>query len=163
MIQKVLFLMLAIFYLIGNQSLVGQSIIRSSISSFGKSTSSDNIILHQTVGQSSNVNVAKSDDIFLRQGFQQPPFFSITERNIALVSAELYPNPNNGNFTLLVETQKNNNYNFQINDMVGASLAKGYGSSKEPLPLTYYLAAGLYIVNISQENQFIGFIKFIVY
>lgn len=136
---------------------------RQTLSSFGKTTTSGNLLLLQTAGQSSKVNVSNNENLYLRQGFQQPPILSAIKNNFSLVNAKLFPNPNIGQFTILVETANNDNFNFIINDMVGAKIAHGTGKSNEPVMLSYSMAAGVYTLNIIQENQSIGQIKFIVY
>lgn len=69
----------------------------------------------------------------------------------------LYPNPNNGNFSLEFETLEAGDYNFKIFNSVG-SLIKAYtrhfneGNSKVDFPLSE-LPQGLYLLKMSKDSK----------
>jgi hypothetical protein len=84
------FLLLLIFC--ASASVQAQKIIRSSMGSFGNSTTEGGNAFRQTVGQPSSTNVLSEDNIVLRQGFQQP--LSGKAKMKAIKECTLYIGPN---------------------------------------------------------------------
>jgi hypothetical protein len=71
-----------------------QKIIRSSLSSFGNSTSANGATYRQTIGQPSNITVVSNNGTNLRQGFQQPASSSKSNTHKQKVcTLYLMPNP----------------------------------------------------------------------
>jgi len=74
-----------------------QKIVRSSISTMGFRSKTNNVLVQSTVGQSSLTTTEKSGEgLVLRQGFQQPTIIESEQNDLNVV---VYPNPSNGDFT----------------------------------------------------------------
>jgi hypothetical protein len=141
-----------------------QTIVRSSLSSFGNTYHDDKLVIHQTAGQSANTAVFSENNLTIRQGFQQPPKTSFSRISNALLKLDLSPNPNNGNFNLKVELEQNGNYEYTIINLLGSSLYSGKGISGKNNNISCpNLASGIYFVKVSQSGAMLGQIKFIVY
>lgn len=161
--KRNLLLLISLFLIINCKRVNAQSIVRATLCSFGNSIVSNEVTLLQTIGQPSNVNVAEGEKFYIRQGFQQPPTSNALENKTSLISALLYPSPNNGTFNLLVETADSENYIFLVHDIIGALVGSGEGVSQEPNGVSYSLTSGAYIVSFYQNKQPLGQIKFVVY
>lgn len=74
---------------------------RSSINSFGKVDKKESLYLSQSAGQPSVIGYFGNKKSGVRQGFQQP--ISNT-RTLNTITVNLYPNPNNGQFTIQSDT-----------------------------------------------------------
>ncbi len=71
---------------------------RSSINSFGSVVQKNNLRLSQSAGQPSNVGLmADNENRSIQQGFQQPIYTSGIGKEVELV---IFPNPNNGYFSV---------------------------------------------------------------
>lgn len=159
---KFLALGMTLFFVQNNFS---QNIIRSNISSFGSQFSDGNISISQTVGQSSNTNIAKSEKVIFRQGFQQPLKASSNLNNDNLIlNYSLYPSPNNGFFTINIEMLKNEAFEFEIINILGSKLYKdiAYSQVKKDINVSH-LPGGVYILRIIENNYSLGEIKFVIY
>lgn len=146
------------------QNNFAQSIIRSNISTFGSQFSNENFAISQTVGQSSNTSVLVNDKMSFRQGFQQP-IHSISKKDVnKLLNGTLYPNPNNGIFTLNVELLKGETYEFDIFNYMGAKVYEdmALNNVKKNVNVSH-LAAGVYLIRIMENSNTLGEIKFVIY
>ncbi len=110
-----------------------QIITRSVIGSFGNTNSEFGLTLQQAVGQPSLVNNEKVDEVGLRQGFQQPIYF-IEEQNDLNVT--LYPNPNQGEFSFIVEENSQIKLQFQLFDQQGKMILQGNTDSNILTPIS---------------------------
>lgn len=87
-----------ILILVGGFSAKAQiAVTRSSLNCMGNVIQQKNISLSQSAGQSSLTNSFDTKGLTLYQGFQQPYFTTSAEDRL---SALIYPNPNNGLFTV---------------------------------------------------------------
>jgi hypothetical protein len=134
------------------------SIKRSTISCFGPSTTTyENFSLQQTAGQSSIVSTWQSSDadIFLRQGFIQPPISILIPAPITVKSFHLFPNPTNGEINFMVDLNGNSkSFYYEIKNMLGQNINTGKGESK----LTHKVdlsdvAEGMYFLSIRSINN----------
>ena len=89
---------LLVLLLLLTHSLIGQEIVRSTISASGASSSissGDNqYIIQQSIGQQSIIGTSQTSTAIVRQGFIQPPIeiISLAEEDNSL-DAVVYPNP----------------------------------------------------------------------
>lgn len=150
--------------LIFAESIVAQSIIRSNLSTLGSQFTNGDFSISQTAGQSSNTSVVYNHKMAFRQGFQQPVKANSSSRDNELISYTLYPNPNNGVFTLEIEMLKNEEFDFEIINILGSKLYsdKGYSSVKKEINVSH-LSGGVYILRIIENNFSLGEIKFVIY
>ncbi len=128
-----------------------QTIGRSSINAIGSSSTKGSMSINQSVGQPSIVTVGNSDNIHLRQGFQQPIYF-IVENNDLNVS--VFPNPTNANFFFEIMETDLENVNYVIYDANGKIVQESITSSllKNEVNLSNE-NAGMYFLKISSENR----------
>lgn len=139
-----------------------QSLIRSSINSFGGSTSYNNILLRQSVGQSSNTgNISNSQT--LRQGFQQPLYGTTpyAQSNTSSISIKLFPNPASTSTQLIVEGNLKS-YDIVITSLIGSQVLKIQSNQLSNIIDCNSLLQGTYIVSIVKNNTVLSSIKLII-
>ena len=115
------------------QFLSAQTITRSTIGAFGSSASNNGISIQQSIGQPALVNNTKVEDTGLRQGFHQPITF-IEEQNDLNVS--LYPNPNQGDFSFIVNEVSDASISYQLFDQQGKLLFQNAALTNELTPVS---------------------------
>lgn len=97
-----------------------QKIVRSTIGSFGSTATSNNVIIQQTVGQSSATShIYKNDGSGIRQGFHQTLYAQAVLNEL---NAQIFPNPNNGTFSFQVDLFNSEPFSYQITDITGRLL-----------------------------------------
>jgi hypothetical protein len=92
---------------------------RSSINCVGSSTISNGVLISQTGGQPSNVTVARTGNLVIRQGFQQANLltYKVDQTDFDIL---LSPNPNDGNFNVSVRgIETGENLVYKIYDLDG--------------------------------------------
>ncbi len=90
---------------------------RSSINSFGSVVQKNNLRLSQSAGQPSNIGrMTDEENRFIQQGFQQPIYTSRIENEIELV---IFPNPNNGYFSVQSNSWLEGNIKLRLYDSQG--------------------------------------------
>jgi hypothetical protein len=124
---------LLVSFLVITLSLNSQIIVRSVIGSISSNNSENGLTLQQAVGQPSLVNNEKVNDVGLRQGFQQPIYF-IEEQNDLNVT--LYPNPNQGEFSFIVEENDETKLQFSLFDQQGKLIFQGNTDSNILTPIS---------------------------
>ncbi len=129
-----------------------QTITRSSIGSFGSSVSNDGITIQQTLGQPSIVtNEINEEGTGLRQGFQQPISF-IEEQNE--LNVRLYPNPNLGEFSFIVEEDTEIKLQYQLFDQQGKLIFQGKTDSNLLTPISIQQPSpGMYHLKVSDGTN----------
>ena len=129
-----------------------QTITRSSIGSFGSSVSNDGITIQQTLGQPSLVtNEINEEGTGLRQGFQQPIYF-IEEQNE--LNVRLYPNPNQGDFSFIVEEDTEIKLQYQLFDQQGKLIFQGKTDSNFLTPISIQQPSpGMYHLKVSDGTK----------
>jgi hypothetical protein len=129
-----------------------QTITRSSIGSFGSSVSNDGITIQQTLGQPSLVtNEINEEGTGLRQGFQQPIYF-IEEQNE--LNVRLYPNPNQGEFSFIVEEDTEIKLQYQLFDQQGKLIFQGKTDSNLLTPISILQPTpGMYHLKVSDGTN----------
>lgn len=139
-----------------------QSLIRSSINSFGGSTSYNNILLRQSVGQSSNTgNISNSQT--LRQGFQQPLYGNTpyTQSNTSSISIKLFPNPASTATQLIVEGNLKS-YDIVITSLNGSLITKTHTTQLTNIIDCNSLLQGTYIVSVINNSTILSSIKLVI-
>lgn len=132
-------------------SIFSQQIVRSNIASFGNSTTNDGITLQQSVGQPALVNHVNVEGTGLRQGFQQPISF-IEEQNELKVT--LYPNPNQGEFSFIVEEDTEIKLQYQLFDQQGKLIFQGKTDSNLLTPISIQQPSpGMYHLKVSDGTK----------
>ena len=148
--------------------MLAQQISPYVISSSGGNYQNTEGMLSFTTGELAVVETYISPAIILTQGFQQPWDFGtfITEHPSPNFSFGIYPNPSDGNFNLLTETEDNEMILVTILDVLGKEIMRTtfYHQNKinvEPFDLSF-AAQGIYLItitvkesNTSQESHFI--------
>ncbi len=128
-----------------------QIITRSSIGSFGSSANNDGIIIQQSVGQPALVNHVNIEGTGLRQGFQQPISF-IEEQNE--LNVLLYPNPNQGEFSFIVDEATEIILQYQLFDQQGKLIFQGKTDSNLLTPITIQQPTpGMYHLKVSDGTK----------
>jgi hypothetical protein len=128
-----------------------QIITRSSIGSFGSSANYDGITIQQSVGQPALVNNVNIEGTGLRQGFQQPISF-IEEQNELKVL--LYPNPNQGEFSFIVDEATEIKLQYQLFDQQGKLIFQGKTDSNLLTPITIQQPTpGMYHLKVSDGTK----------
>jgi hypothetical protein len=125
---------------------------RTSINCAGASHVSHGILISQTAGQSSNVTVATSREVMIRQGFQQPNWFK-AEQEISDFSVSLFPNPNTGSFTVGLNGFSGDPItSYRVFDMQGAIVTEGNPQTETDFPVTMPNAStGVYYLHIESR------------
>lgn len=121
------------FTIITNHCVFSQSITRSTIGTQGSSVSNDGMSLQQTVGQPALVNNVNVEQTGLRQGFHQPITF-IEEQND--LNVNLYPNPNQGDFSFIVNEASDASISYQLFDQQGKLLFQNTALTNELTPVS---------------------------
>lgn len=141
-------------------SLSAQSIVRSNINAIGAVQRSGSLVLSQSIGQPSNTAVFENHE-YLRQGFQQASAQHFRSDNIQIT---LFPNPNNGNFSFMIEGNKEA-LSYSIIDVQGRSIRsknKINDTTNAQVRLNN-LAAGIYLLVLYSDKKILTQEKFIVY
>lgn len=148
MIKEAKFILLT---LVVQTNLSAQQISRSSISSSGMTEMKGGIIIQQSVGQPALVNHVNVDGTGLRQGFQQPIYF-IEEQNE--LNVRLYPNPNQGEFSFIVEEDTEIKLQYQLFDQQGKLIFQGKTDSNLLTPISIQQPTpGMYHLKISDGTN----------
>lgn len=134
-------------------NLIGQSIMRSSISCMGSNLSENGLLYRQTIGQSSNTQFVNNGETILRQGFQQPVAPVDLPVNNVPVDFTLYPNPAD-DFTSIVFQEQISHYSIIVYNINGVVVSKIDDQTLQTLDLdlsTYI--PGFYIVTVIQDER----------
>ena len=135
-----------------------QSLQRSAISAFGNSVSNDGLYLSQTSGQGSVAVQTESDGVILNQGFEQAVALYINQVKQHEIQLRVYPNPNNGNFSIALDLPRNTNFTYAIFDAAGKLIhsASGVSGQSTPVQLGYTISPGAYMLKLESENGSVG-------
>lgn len=145
-------LLLLIFW---SNCISAQQLSRSTIGSYGNSTTTEGITLQQSVGQPALVNHVNVDGTGLRQGFQQPIYF-IEEQND--LNVKLYPNPNQGEFSFIVEENSEIKMQFQLFDQQGKLIFQGKTDANVLTPISIQNPSpGMYHLKIASDTKVSSF------
>jgi hypothetical protein len=134
----------------------GQIIARSAIGSFGSSTSNEKHLVQETAGQSSGINNSTQEKgSSFREGIHQPFYYEI-ERND--LNALIYPNPNNGQFSFIVDLPMNEVFDYNIIDQNGKIITSKNGQGNTAIPVSIeQTTSGMYYLKIVYSNQVSSF------
>jgi hypothetical protein len=147
--MKILIFLTLIFLAI--PTIYAQTLTRSVIGSFGSSASNDGITLQQSVGQPALVNNENFEGTGLRQGFQQPISF-IEEQNE--LNVLLYPNPNQGEFSFIVNEDTEIKLQYQLFDQQGKLIFQGQTDSNLLTPISIQQPSpGMYHLKVSDGTK----------
>lgn len=159
---KVAFLSLILFI---SASLVGQTLTRQVISSIGASSNSTGNYVSHTIGQPTPPSSTTNNNLALRQGFEQPPKVKIIKKTDTFISLNIFPNPNDGAFTLTVDTkEENETYTYEIYDLVGKLMqtGSGVGRNERFIKLPSSTGRSVYLIKVKTINGDAGDGKIIV-
>ena len=132
-----------------------QILTRFTIGSFGSSVNNDGITLQQSVGQPALVNNVNVEGTGLRQGFQQPVSF-IEEQNE--LNVKLYPNPNQGDFSFIVEEEIEIKLQYQLFNQQGKLIFQGKTDANVLTPISIQQPSpGIYHLKISNDSRVSSF------
>ncbi len=132
-----------------------QQIIRSSIGSLGSSVQNGSVFIQQTAGQASLVGNQKTENTGLRQGFIQPIQF-IEEQNE--LNVLLYPNPNQGEFSFLVNQTSDEPINYLLLDQNGKLLLQSESLPNQLTPISIENPTpGMYHLKVNAGKRFSSF------
>jgi hypothetical protein len=144
-------LLLLTFFI--SHSLRSQSLVRSSMNSFGNTAYQGNVTLQQTVGQSGNYSNFYANNMVLRQGFlQSSPAGSVDF--FAKTSIALYPNPNLGSFFLQINTAIQTELHLQIFNVMGELIYQENISTNQNNPIFLeQISSGVYFIKLLNQNK----------
>lgn len=146
-------------------SLAAQTIARQVISPIGLSTDATGNYVSHTIGQSTPPASTVVSNVKLRQGFQQPPKVKIVQKNEKRLGLTIYPNPNDGAFSLTVETKDvDETYTYEIFDMIGKLIqtGSGIGHVENFIKLPSFTGRSIYLIKIRTFNGESGDGKIVV-
>jgi hypothetical protein len=147
--MKILIFLTLIFLVI--PTINAQTLTRSVIGSFGNSTTMEGITLQQSVGQPALVNNENFEGTGLRQGFQQPIMF-IEEQNE--LNVLLYPNPNQGEFSFIVDEDSEIKLQYQLFDQQGKLIFQGQTEANLLTPISIQQPSpGMYHLKVSDGTK----------
>ena len=96
---------IAILIIMISFSLSSQTVVRQVISPIGLSSNATGNYVSHTIGQSTPPSNTTTKNIKIRQGFEQPPKVKIVQKKEQSLGITIYPNPNDGAFSVTVETK----------------------------------------------------------
>ena len=157
--KSILVLLLLCYY----SNSYAQSIVRSSLNSFGNTVQKNGIQLSQTAGQSSNYSVFNSDDQSseLRQGFQQADRRDV-QADSKFLNFTLYPNPNYGSFSIRFNERIEGTLNYRLIDNQGRIYRDEKIASNMANHFNFTLPSGSYILQLENSTGKIGTTKLII-
>ena len=132
--------------------LFSQKIVRSTIGTLGSSKNHHGIVLQQSAGQPALTSNEKLENgTGLRQGFIQPIWFETQTNEL---NVELFPNPNQGEFSFLLSQQDAQSFNYEILDQHGKCVLQKSGTSNQLLGVSIpNPARGMYHLNVFQADK----------
>lgn len=140
-------------------NLYSQQLSPQVISSSGGFYSNQYGMLSTTTGELATIETYSSPYHILTQGFQQPWDLGtyITEHPVHDFSFGIYPNPSDGNFDLLTESETNNFITVRVLNVLGREIMKRevYHQRKiniEPFDLSR-AAPGIYLVALTVRKN----------
>ncbi len=143
-----------------------QTITRSTLSSFGGSTSAKGIYLSHTAGQEGRVDSKKEDNFSLQQGFEKNIFSFGRKTTLSnKIEFELFPNPTRSEFTIQTNLTEEDYLDLTIYSLAGKLLHthqyQKYTSIQVSLPTS--LASGTYLIRLSTPSGKLGNSRLIKY
>ena len=115
-----------IFVIIFESNLSAQSLTPTVVASSGGFFSNPSGMLSETVGELAAVTTLSSTNNFLTQGFQQPSDFStgISTRVLQDFSLSVFPNPAEGLFNIVIQSDRNESLELSVYDMLGKKIIR---------------------------------------
>ncbi|HLF64072.1 MAG TPA: T9SS type A sorting domain-containing protein [Saprospiraceae bacterium] len=134
---------------------LAQQLVPFVVSSSGGFYNNTSGMLSFTTGEMAAIETYTSASNILTQGFQQPWDFGtyVIEHPGSDFSFSIYPNPSQGNLTLLTESEENTDLKVRISDLLGRQLFQAgfYHQTKlqlQTLDLSH-VAPGIYFLTIA--------------
>lgn len=114
----------------------------------------EQLIVSQSVGQSSVVNKFSSGNINLNQGFQQSIYFA---EQLVSSTINVYPNPTTNDFSILLNSKPAAPTIIHLYDSQGRiCYTKEYSPQRLiNVQLSQVLSPGIYLLKVKVENQLI--------
>jgi hypothetical protein len=153
-----------LFFLLLNQTSLAQRISRSTLSAFGGSAQTDGLYLSHTAGQGSVHTQTQMNGITLHQGFEQAFSLYAEGNRSAAIQVRVYPNPNNGQFSIATDLGRDVSYDMALFDAMGRIVHREQLSSGIPqhVTLSNEVSPGSYTLRITTADGFTGVCKIIV-
>jgi hypothetical protein len=149
--MRKLLLSLFLVILYTGTNVVAQNITRSSLNSFGGVVRNGNLKLSQSLGQPSNIEVFKKNNVRLSQGFQQSSTKFIS--NNSKLNIKLYPNPSQFNITISFQDSRTSSFSYYIYDSQGRICQFEKNRSSESIQLNQNINAGAYTIRVYSDNK----------
>ncbi len=147
--QKIVFLCVLVLCC---TTLWGQGIQRSTIGSIGNVIGNDDIALSQSVGQVSVHETIANEQVLLRQGFQQASN-ELYHNNANGLAISVFPNPNNGQFTISIDSMRSGNYTYRLVALSGQLIEEGETSSNfSSINVSNKVTTGTYLLQLTAED-----------
>ena len=113
------------------------------------------MFIQQTVGQASLVGNEKTENTGLRQGFIQPIQFLEEQNELNVL---LYPNPNQGEFSFVVNENSDEPINYLLFDQNGKLLLQRETFTNQLTPISIVNPApGMYHLKVYSGKRFSSF------
>jgi len=147
----------------GYSSTYAQKIVRSSFNAFGNVVENDGLKLSQTAGQASNHSVFLSthNGIELRQGFQQVNNNVVPAKSKGL-KFNVFPNPNDGAFSVTFNERINGELNYQLVDNQGRIFKDDKMTTNGTNHFNFTLPSGSYFLQLNTPEGKSGIAKIII-
>lgn len=131
-----------------------QKLIRESINCMGSSVFSNDIIIKQTIGQSSSTSSFSNKGTIVRQGFQQATSKKIPERsNASQYNLTIYPNPANSFFNIKIVGEEKPDCLIIITNILGQEISRiNFLELEENKISSQTWKSGIYFVSIFSDH-----------
>lgn len=148
--MRLIVLVFCFLPLLGFSQILGKEVVGAYA---GNSLLNATFFTQSTAGQPSNIGgFSKSNDFYISQGFHRPVRgYFISEPTLEI---SLFPNPNDGNFTLRIKSDETINFDFLICDIAGRIVKSGKLTDLENSIQIQGLVTGTYLISIPTKNKF---------
>lgn len=142
--------------LYGQQAFLVRQTLSSNGASVNLSGGSDQLVVQQSIGQSSIIGKNESTHTLLRQGFIQAPLGATLIVKLARLDISTYPNPFYDLITIDWSEEHLNEVTVILRESSGKTVLKVENSELYSANLTLetnHLSAGSYILQVASENK----------
>jgi hypothetical protein len=154
-----------LFFLLIGGTCAAQSLVRSSISSFGGSVQNEGIYLSQTGGQGSLHVQSKNEGVLLHQGFEQAFNLFASDNRFTAIQVRVYPNPNTGQFSIATDLGRDTAYELALYDAMGKLVHRDQFEAGilQQVTLSNEVSPGAYTLRIWTTKGYTGTTKLIIH
>lgn len=139
-----------ILFALSHSTSFAQTISRSSLNALGGTVENNGIGLSQTFGQSGITSTFVSNQLKIRQGFQQPTTINSSKQDDGL-NFIVFPNPNRGEFQLQFEKRMSGEITYSFYDNQGRLIDSKEMLATQNIHFDYTLPAGIYTLHLSNS------------